>query len=341
MTTIKDIARLSGYSIGTVSRVINNRPDVSPEARARIEEVIRQENFQPNSNAKLLKQRETSSITVLVKGISNSFLESILEEIQISLQKHGEDINVVFMDEEGDEIELAMHICQEQKPKGMIFLGGNRNSFRKGFSRIRIPCVLVTETAAGLGFDNLSSFTTDDIAASKAAIDYLAHRGHRRIGIIGGSISTEYGEVGTRRLQGAMAELSSRGIPFDTEKDYVPCRFSMHDGYKAAKELLSSAKDITGIFAAGDMIAIGAVRACADMGLKVPEDVSVIGYDGIEYTRYSIPRLATVMQDTGELARRSVEDLLMRINYSRPAVHEMIPFRVITGESIMDVSQKK
>lgn len=334
MATIKDIAKLSGYSIGTVSRVINHRPDVSPEARKRIEEIIQRENFQPNSNAKLLKQRGTSSITVLVKGIANSFLESILEEMQISLHSHGEEINVVFLDEEANEIKTALQICREQKPKGLIFLGGNRRYFSERFSEIKVPAVLVSDTAEDLGFANLSSFTTDDFKAARMAIDFLTRRGHQRIAIIGGSLNDENGLVGARRVQGALDMLKEKGLTFDLEKDYVSCRFSMQDGYNAMQELLKKADGITGIFAVSDMIAIGAVRAAADAGLKVPDDLSIIGFDGIDYVRYSVPRLATIMQDTKQLAERSVEDLLMRISYTRNAVHEMIPFRVITGESI-------
>ncbi len=334
MATIKDIAKLSGYSIGTVSRVINHRPDVSPEARRRIEEIIRRENFQPNSNAKLLKQRGTSSITVLIKGIANSFLESILEEMQISLHSHGEEINVVFLDEEANEIETALQICREQKPKGLIFLGGNRRYFREKFEEIKVPAVLVSDTAEDLGFANLSSFTTDDFEAARMAIDFLTRRGHQRIAIIGGSLNDENGQVGARRVQGALDMLKEKGLSFDPETDYVSCRFSMQDGYNAMQELLKKADGITGIFAVSDMIAIGAVRAAADAGLKVPDDLSIIGFDGIDYVRYSVPRLATIMQDTKRMAERSVEDLLMRISYTRDAVHEMIPFRVITGESI-------
>lgn len=96
MTTIKDIARLSGYSIGTVSRVINQHSDVSPEARKKIEKIIAQENFQPNSNAKLLKQQIKTSVIILVKGQMNIFLEVILEEVQKILNESGEATSVTF-----------------------------------------------------------------------------------------------------------------------------------------------------------------------------------------------------------------------------------------------------
>lgn len=335
MTTIKDIARLSGYSIGTVSRVINQHSDVSPEARKKIEKIIAQENFQPNSNAKLLKQQIKTSVIILVKGQMNIFLEVILEEVQKILNESGEATSVTFLDEAANEVETAVHQCAERKPRGIIFLGGNINYFKKSFDQIDVPSVLVTVPASGLPFENLSSYATDDIAASAAAVEYLVRMGHKNIGIIGGSASLQRGQIGYRRLHGAINQLKKFNIPFDINKQYEPGRFSIASGYESTLSLLKRNKKITALYCISDIIAIGAMRAVKDLNMNVPDDISIIGYDGIEYTRYSVPRLATIQQDTSGLARKSVEDLLMRINYqNRTAKHEMIPFRVLTGESI-------
>ncbi len=339
MTTIKDIARISGYSIGTVSRVINHHPDVSETARQRIEEVIRELNFQPNANAKMLKQTVTSGITVLIKGTRNIFFETILEEIQNYLRDSDEDVNVVFIDEKENEVETALRLFIERRPKGFIFLGGNPRFFRESFGRISVPCVLVSDSAKNFGFDNLSSFTTDDTAAAKEAVSYLVYSGHRKIGIVGGALNNESGAIGMNRVQSAIEELERNHIAFDPDLQFEPSRFSMADGYLAADRLLKKNPELTALFAVGDMVAIGTMRAAADRGLRVPEDLSVIGFDGIEYTRYSVPRIATVRQDTDALAKRSVEDLLLRINYSRPSVHEVIPFRVIAGESVAKIRE--
>ena len=122
--TIKDIARLSGYSIGTVSRVINQHPDVSEAARKKILEIIAQENFQPNSNAKHLKQSHSTPITIIVKGSSNLFLETLMEKAEQYLAQSGETANVVFVNERDNEVRQAVQICTERNPKGIIFLGG-------------------------------------------------------------------------------------------------------------------------------------------------------------------------------------------------------------------------
>ena len=207
MATIKDIARLSGYSIGTVSRVINNKADVSQEARQRIEHVIRDLNFQPNSNARQLKNSAPSGVTVIVRGMNNSFLVSILEELQFRMREHREEVSVQFLDETEDEVSAAIQLTATARPKGLIFLGGSTESFRRSFSEIGIPSVLVTGDASSLGFSNLSSFTTDDYSASAFAVNRLIELGHREIGIIGGYPVPYPDDNSTRRIDGAISAM--------------------------------------------------------------------------------------------------------------------------------------
>lgn len=334
MATIKDIARLSGYSIGTVSRVINNHPDVSLKAKEKIMAVVEQENFQPNENAKMLKQTKASAITIFVKGMNNLFLESILVEVQHVLRRSDEETNVIFLDESANEVAEAIRICDTANPKGLIFLGGNLEYFRTSFGRIKTPSVLITATAADFDYDNLSSFATDDYAGGRAAAELLMKLNHRKIGIIGGFHSGEKGQVSSLRIQSFLNVLQENNCSFSMDRQYRQCRFTMEDGYKAAKDLISSEPDITAVFALGDIIAVGVLRAAYDLGLKVPDDLSVVGYDGISLCRYTTPRLATVCQDVKKLAVKGVEDLLYRIRYPRPAVHVMIPVSMIEKDSV-------
>lgn len=337
MATIKDIARLSGYSIGTVSRVINHHPDVSDKARAAVERVIRESGFQPNSNAKLLKQAVSSAITVFVKGNKNMFLEDILEKIQSHLRNSGEESNVVFLDESENEIKAAIQTELERHPSGFIFLGGSLDHFRQSFSSLSTPSVLVSTDASGIDSDLLSSFATDDYKGSYEAAKLLIENGHRRIGIIGGYMSYGGNVITSSRLAGTVDCLKDCGIEIDLDQQFVPSRFSMDDGYRAAKKLLKRNPDLTAVMAHSDEIAIGALRAFNDMHKSVPEDISLIGFDGIEYVRYTIPRIATIRQDTEAMAKKSVDDLLMRISYPRKGVHETIPFEVIAKESIRKI----
>lgn len=332
--TIKDIAQLSGYSLGTVSRVLNGHPDVSEKARARVLAVVEEQNFQPNANAKHLKQQASSSIAVFVKGTQNMLFASILEEVQTRLSQSGEDAYICYLDEDANEVASAIQTLRERRPKGLIFLGGDMDFFEKDFSEIHVPSVLLTNSGRNLGFPNLSSFTTDDSEAAARIVDYLVENHHRNIGVLGGSLANT--QISYKRIEGFRKRLSDYGIAFDFETQYEPCRYSMADGYEAAKRLLKKNPAVTAVFGLGDVIAFGALRAMADMGRRVPEDISLVGYDGIDAAYYSTPRLATIRQDAKTMADRGVDALLQRIHYAYGPVHEIIPFQLLSGESVRE-----
>ena len=334
MKTIKDIADLSGYSIGTVSRVLNERPDVSEEAKNKIQEIIDQEGYRPNTHARHLKQTKGSAVTVFVKGANSTFLNSILEKIQRYLRENNEEVRVVFLTEADNEVEYALKIYQERRPKGLLFLGGDLNNFKEGFGHISVPSVLISGFAEKLDFDNLSSFCTDDYEGGKAAMEKLLENGHRRIAVIGGFLSEVEKQVSNNRLQGVWDAMREKGLDPEENLSYVQCRFSIRDGYQNTMEILKEHKDITAVFAFSDVTAVGALRAICDCGYSVPEDISLIGYDGIEFTEYTVPRISTVRQDIDQLAKKSVEDLLFRISYPRAPVHRFVPFEVLDKESI-------
>jgi len=338
MATIKDIARLSGYSVGTVSRVINNHPDVSDEARDKIQQIIREQNYHPNINARLLKAQQQTSVAVLVKGQQNIFLQNLLERVQDNLTSSGEEVSVTIMDEADDEVFKAIELCRNMKPKGIIFLGGNGEFFREEFTdEIDVPCVLLTNNAKDFDIPNLSSYYTDDIVGGEAAVNYLIQRGHANIGIVGSHYNVEQGQIGNQRIQGAIHAMKAHGIAFDVDTQYAESRFSLESGYAAALDLYNRNPDLTAIFALSDVVAIGVLRAVADLGLRVPEDVSLIGYDGIAYTQYLVPRITTIRQDSERLARKAVDDLLLRINYNKRVLHQAISFQIIEGESVRDL----
>lgn len=337
-TTIKDIAKWSGYSVGTVSRVLNNHPDVSAKARAKILAVVEEKNFEPNINAKHLKTKQKSSIAILVKGTQNLLFADILERTQALIHESGEEAFVAYLDEDENEVEAALRIYRMRRPKGFIFLGGDLEFFRRSFDKIKVPGVLLTNNAENLGFKNLSSFTIDDTAAAAKVIDLLYHNGHRRIGILGGNLALE--QISYRRIEGVLAQMKAYNIDFDLASQHEPCRFSLAEGYEAAKRLLARNKDLTALFALSDVIAFGAVRAIYDLGLKVPDDISVVGFDGIETARYTVPRLTTVYQNTARLAGSGVYALLQRLHYQAAPVHEIIPFELQIRESVRSLEQE-
>ena len=320
--TIKDLSRQTGYSVGTISRVLNNQPNVSEKARDIILKAAAECNFQLNSNAKQLKQQHGTSLVVISKGISNELFSRMVEALQARVAQTSYPLVVEYIDENDNEVHRALQLCREKKPLGLLFLGGNRRNFQEDFDKINVPSVLVTNNAEGLPFANLSSVSSDDALAAQMAIDHLVSLGHRKIAVLGGNRETS--EITELRYQGCCKAFLSHGIVFDEARDYISARFSFADGYRAAKDLLKQGRQFTALFAMSDVMAIGAIRALRDAGLRVPEDVSVMGFDGLDLGEYTIPRLASVCQNVDALAHESLNLLLQYIEQNAPSQHKTI-----------------
>lgn len=333
--TIKDIARISGYAVGTVSRVLNGSPNVSEAAREKIEAVVREYDFKLNSNAKHLKQQTSSGIAVIVKGTQNMLFASIVEQLQGLIYQKGYACLIHYIDENDNEVECAFQICRERHPQGILFLGSTLDDFRRQFSAITIPCVLVTNSAAELGFSNLSSVSTDDTSGARCAVEHLISLGHTRIGILSGIMTLS--NAASTRYNGCLQAFAAHDLPFDPERQLVMARFAMSSGYDAMTSLLEKAPDVTAVFAMSDVMAVGAIRAIRDHGLRVPQDISIVGYDGIDMARYLSPKLTTIRQHRETIATRSLEILLHGIQDGSPAIHEITPFELMSGESVQAV----
>ena len=335
--TIKDIAKESGYAVGTVSRVLNNHPDVSEKARKTIMAVVEKHHFKLNSNAKHLKQQASSGIAIIVKGSQNMLFASIVERLQRLMSEKKYAPFIYYIGEEENEVERAERVCLERHPLGILFLGSDLEFFKERFDRLEIPCVLVTNSAAELGFDNLSSVSTDDESGAQAAVEHLLKLGHRNIGILGGYM--EKSHAAHTRYKGCEKAFAEQGMKLEPGRQYRSAFFSMEEGYHAMEQLFEQMPDLTAVFAMADVLAVGAIRAIRDRGLRVPEDVSVMGFDGIELGNYLSPRLTTVRQARERIADRSLEILLSDIAGKRPAVHELLPFDIVEGESAAKIAR--
>ena len=334
--TIKDLAAITGYAVGTVSRALNDHPNVSDKARKTILQAAKEHGFQLNVNAKQLKQTSSNNILVIVKGTGNEFFAEMLEYLHPLIAKTRYQVVVDYLDEDLNEVIRAVQLCREKKPLGILFLGGNAENFTADFDKIDIPCVEVTNDASGLNYPNLSSVTTDDREAARCAIDTLVARGHRKIAIIGGDKTSS--DISRLRLEGCLQSFREHGIAFDPQRDYRGVRFSCEDGYNATRSLLEKG-EYSAIFAFSDLMAIGALRALWEAGKRVPEDVSVMGLDGLSLGKYLVPQLSTVRQDFRAIALRSVDILLSSIENGTGARHETVPFQVQCRESIRSISE--
>lgn len=329
--TIKDLARESGYSLGTVSRVLNGHPNVSEKARRAVMAVVEAQGFELNSNAKNLKQSQGNSVLIVVKGRGNELFARMVEQYQELFSTTPHPLIIDYIDELDSEVHRASVLCREKKPLGVLFLGGTNQNFREEFSKIDVPAVLVTGDARELDFPNLSSVATDDHNGAACAVDYLIKAGHRELLVLGGD--RQWSDTSSQRYAGCVDAYARNGLEFE-ERRYYTCRFSFRSGYEAMKQALESGVRCTAVFAMADVIAIGAIRAIREFGLRVPEDISVVGYDGLDIGDFLHPRLTTIAQPTDLLTRKSAELLLKQVEHGAGTAHMTLPFSLSCKESV-------
>ena len=329
--TIKDLARESGYSLGTVSRVLNGHPNVSEKARKAVMAIVEAQGFELNTNAKNLKQTQGNCVLVMVKGRGNELFASMVEQYQTIFAGTSHPLIIDYIDELDHEVRRAAALCREKKPLGILFLGGNPKNFREEFSKIQVPSVLVTVDGRDLGFENLSSVTADDRKGAAAAVDYLLRSGHRDLLVLGAD--RELSGPAHDRYQGCLEACEDYGLRFE-ESRYYTCRFSYQSGYETMSRALDDGVRCSAIFAMADVIAIGAIRAIREHGLRVPEDISVVGYDGLDIGDFLQPRLSTIAQPTDAMAKQSARMLLQQIAGSARADYVTVPFSLDCKESV-------
>ncbi|MEI3015079.1 MAG: LacI family DNA-binding transcriptional regulator [Ruthenibacterium lactatiformans] len=209
--TIKDIARESGYAVSTVSRALNDHPDVSREAKEKIKAIVAAHKFVPNSNARQLKVQQNRSIIIVVKGAFNMFFAAILERMQSLISCSGYSAEVHYLDEDADEVLVGEQLQRERKPLGFIFLGGNTCSFEARFSAIAVPSVLATTLADHLNFGNLSSVGIDDTAAGRRAGPFSVFPGTGALPL--SAATGRSPPSATNATRGSCRALQTRGFP--------------------------------------------------------------------------------------------------------------------------------
>lgn len=276
-----------------------------------------------------MRRSAEKTILLIVNGSSNLFFSPLIEQIQIAASSAGFQIAVNHIDEQEDEVQFASRLCTELRPAGVIFLGGDMRNFKRSFARIKLPCILSTANAEELGFENLSSVSVDDYEGGRAAAEQMFDRGHKKVGILGGDLSS-YGPSGLR-YGGFCSVCSERGADIP---DSELCAYTFSSAYEAAVALYHKCKGMTAVFAMSDIIAVGAVRAFLDMGKRVPEDISVLGFDGIELSEYSNPRIATLAQPIHQISSLSVRMLVNMIEDGAEASHVTLRAQFRSGGSM-------
>lgn len=311
---IKDIARICGVGVSTVSRVLNNHPDVKKETRDKILETIKVYNYVPNNSARMLKSNNMKHIGVLVKGVFNPFFSEMLKIMEMHINRIGYTMILHHYDPKdlnGSEGAVLVSFIKEKRLQGVICLGGNFSRIEEElFEEIEVPVVLTSvDSHIEINQALFSRVCIDNEKAAYEATKYLIEQGHRQIAIM---LGDEFDAgVSNRRVMGYMRALEEYNIPIN--KDYIVLGgYDFKPAYECTKELLNTHPELTALFAISDIMAIGAGRGVVDLGLKIGEDLSILGFDGLDIGKYYNPPLTTIKQPRRQMADESI-NLLVKL----------------------------
>ncbi len=337
--TIKDVAKESGYAVSTVSRVLNGHPDVSPVTKKRVMEVVERSGFIPNSNARQLKSRKSQNISILIKGTNNLFFSAVLEQLQSDFSHEGYSTQLHFLDEDEDEVATAVKLQRENKPLGFLFLGANLEHKQKAIKAIKVPSVIATSVFDNSEHGNISCVGIDDTIEGKKAAEYLAECGHKNIAVIGGK--NDSSPISAQRYNGFCHAYRQRFNKSHPETLYEKCSYSLESGYRAMQRLMQKETMPSAVFCMSDVIAIGAVRAIIDGGLSVPNDISILGFDGLSIGKYSVPRLTSIKQPQKEISQTATRLLVSKIEGQKISEIVLLPCEFMLGESVKNINKQQ
>lgn len=336
--TIKDIAKICGCGVSTVSRALNNHPDINEKTRKKIMSVVKEYNFVPNNSARNLKITDSKTIAVLIKGITNPFFMKMIKVMEHEIQKQKYSLILQHVEFNQDEVDVAIELEREKKLKGIVFLGGYFNHTKEKLDAINVPFVISTVNMTEEYRGYYSSVAVDDVKESYKIVDYLLKLGHKRILLICAEEDDE--SIGKLRREGYEMALKDNGVEVDSSL-IVPMAcdedsYSMASGYKTMNEALKRGLDFSAVYAISDALAIGACKALVEAGKKIPEDASVAGFDGIDNSRFYNPTITTIRQPFEDMARASIKLLFRHIDGGidgDDTQQSIFPAELVIGES--------
>jgi LacI family transcriptional regulator len=322
--SIKEVARQAGVSLGTVSNVLN-RPDmVSPATRRRVLDAIAALGYVRNDSARQLRAGRSRIVAIVVLDVSNPFFTDVARGAETVVEAADGMLIVCNSGEDAAQEQRHLDLLEEQRVQGLLVTPVTDGPHPRldRFIERGIPVVLVDR---GAGHPSRCSVTVDDVRGGRLAVDHLLDKGHRHIAYVGGPFSIR--QVAERH-QGAIAALDERGV--DAELTVAGTNsLSVAEGRRAAGELaaLPAAGRPTAIFCANDMLALGALQEIIARGLRVPQDVAIVGYDDIEFAAAAAVPLSSVRQPREQLGRSAAQLLLEEAGDGEHHQHRHVVFQ--------------
>ena len=328
MVTIADVARYAGVSVATVSRVINGSDKVTEKTKEKIEKAIAEIGYRPNALGRNLRRMNTNTILVILPTIANSFFSKLVKGIEDTGRKKGYAVMLCTTEENPDSERMYLDLIRMCQADGAILLSSylsdeELNQFGKAY-----PLVQCSEYRENV---NLPYVSIDNVKAAYDSVSYLTALGHRKIALISesNSYSSRLREIGYEK---ALKEASVK------ERYIEYGNYGYTSGYRAMERLLCQCPSLSAVFAISDIMAVGAIKACVAHGKRVPEDISVIGFDNIIFSRMFTPELTTVSQPRYQLGENAMNMLITRLETGKyPSSDQFLNHELIIRQSTKKV----
>lgn len=352
MVTMNDVAKLAGVSIATVSNVINGTKKVSPDKERRVRDAISSLYYTPNTMAKFLRTNTNSIIGVIAEDIISYFAGNIIDGIADVCEQSGYVMNLCTLNldrkislineltykemEESEEfrskIQRNLSILFSSKPSGLIYVATYPRDVRHILPELNIPVVYAYAHSKKTDF----VVNQDDFQGSKMAVEHLIENGHKKIALLCGSLDT----VTYKRTLGAEAAMGEHNIMFNPNYRKMGS-WLFEDGYNNCLELLSLPDPPTAIFSLSDVMAYGAIRACSERGVRIPEDISIHGFDGLYFSELATPSLTTTAPPFRDIGNTAAQTLINILEGILPSENEiLLPCNHIIGDSVRNIGSK-
>lgn len=332
--TIRDVAEHSGVSVSTVSRVLNNHPDVSEAVRSRVLASVQELHYVPNNSARDLVRSQSDTIGLVVRGVGNPFFSAVIRAVEQSVSQAGYTMVLHQINTEDNELLAGASLARSKKLRGLILLGGCFDYTPEQTAALDIPfvCCSFTNSFGSLNKDAYSSVSIDDQAEARRAVEVLVRQGHQKIAVL--LNSTHDHSVSELRYHGYCQALAEHGIPLDPDLVAETGDFDMAAAYEGTCRLLEQKKEFTALFVIADSMAVAAMKALHDGGRRIPEDCSIIAIDGIDMSTYTVPTLTTLIQPQESMGEEAVRILLDMVEERAGNRHVRVSTALRAGGSV-------
>lgn len=330
MVSMKDVARTAGVSIGTVSGVLNGKKTIKPQNVQKVLDAIEKLDYKPNMLARSLRTNVSGSIGLIIPDINNPYYPELARGVEDTARKAGVTLFLCNSDRDVEKEWYYAQALVQKKVDGIIIAKPHMDVERLEELSRSCPLVLVDGTEEQLRRFDLVN--VDNKAGAASAIELLLAYGHRKIAFIGGVIDAE---SMAHRLEAYHSVLEAHGIPYRPEWVRT-CDYNWRSGREAARELLSAeGPRPTAIFVGNDIMALGVIRGAHDCGLRVPDDLSVCGFDDIAMAEVTIPALTTIHQPKYEIGIQCAQLLLRKVGgESQDVVHKVLDTAIIFRDTV-------